>query len=445
MDEAPEAILARHRWRAIGLLAPGAIVSYRTALRHAPEQDGTVFLVGRTRYDRDLPGLKIRVAKGPDAQPGDFDMVPGLKIASRPRALLEALASGAARGVQRDEAEALLEKAFQTGGEQAVNRFRNEARTIAPALGAEAEFALLDQIAGAILGSRSGPVATPSAVARLTGAAYDVNREALFQSLFAALRDHEPPERRWAGDRAAFATAAFFDAYFSNFIEGTEFEVEEARAIVFEGHIPAERPSDAHDVLGTYAIVGSAERMARSVTTLSSFDAFVEQLWETHRTIMTQRADKRPGEFKTRRNRAGDSQFVSPEHVRGTLRIGFDLARALPHAFQRAIALTFVVTEVHPFDDGNGRVARALMNAELVADKQARIIIPTVYRDEYLQGLRNLTRQHYSETLIAVLDFAQRWTAAVDWSDFARAEQQLTACHAFERPRSDVKLIMPDG
>ena len=30
----------------------------------------------------------------------------------------------------------------------------------------------------------------------------------------------------------------FFEAYFSNFIEGTEFAVDEAAEIVFKGHIP---------------------------------------------------------------------------------------------------------------------------------------------------------------------------------------------------------------
>ena len=69
------------------------------------------------------------------------------------------------------------------------------------------------------------------------------------------------------------------------------------------------------------------------------------------------------------------------------MKLGFDLVRALPHALQRAIALMFVISEVHPFDDGNGRVARAFMNAELLAKTESRIIIPTVYRDDYLQGL----------------------------------------------------------
>src|SRR3546814_6364556 len=42
------------------------------------------------------------------------------------------------------------------------------------------------------------------------------------------------------------------EAYFSNFIEGTEFAIGEAVEIVFEGRIPENRPADGHDVLGTY-------------------------------------------------------------------------------------------------------------------------------------------------------------------------------------------------
>ena len=179
------------------------------------------------------------------------------------------------------------------------------------------------------------------------------------------------------------------------------------------------------------------------VTALRSFEAFVDHVRATHRTMMAQRLGLRPGEFKQQSNRAGDTHFVAPEHIHGTLRIGFDLVRALPQPFQRAAAVMFVLSEVHPFDDGNGRLARAYMNAELVAGGSTRIIIPTVYREEYLQGVRSLSRQQHPDVLIAVLDYAQRWAAAIDWSDFARVERQLVACHAFERPRSDIKLIMP--
>ena len=47
----------------------------------------------------------------------------------------------------------------------------------------------------------------------------------------------------------------FYESYFSNYIEGTEFSIEEARSIVETQTPPAERPADGHDILGAYRCV----------------------------------------------------------------------------------------------------------------------------------------------------------------------------------------------
>jgi hypothetical protein len=440
-------IIRRNSWRVVALLAPSGTITARTGLTLRPTREGTVFLVGSTKYERDLPGLRIRVAKGPPAQEGDFPYLDGLLIASRPRALLEALQyparprGGTARTLRNAELEQELEKILQTGGESALNRLRDEARVLAPALDAGDAYERLSQRIAVVLGSRPGETYTPTARARLESAPYDADRVTLFESLFARLRSHEAPDRPVAGESStAFANVSFFDAYFSNFIEGTEFEIDEARAIVFDGYVPKARPEDAKDVLGTYGIVGNPVQMQISIQTLATFEAFRARLAAVHVAIMAQRIDKRPGQFKEVPNRAGDTRFVHPDRVIGTLQRGYDLTRALARPFQRAVALMFVLSEVHPFDDGNGRVSRALMNAELVNANQSRIIIPTVYRDEYLGGLRNMSRQHDPEALIAVLDFAQRFVASVDWTDYNHAEHQLRSANAFELPSNEVKL-----
>lgn len=139
-------------------------------------------------------------------------------------------------------------------------------------------------------------------------------------------------------------------------------------------------------------------------------------------------------------NRAGDTHFVAPDHLIGTLDYGFELVRALATPFQRATALMFVLSEVHPFDDGNGRIARALMNAELVSANEARIIIPTVFRDDYLSGLRTLSRAGEPHAFIQAMDFAQRWVAALDWSSFTAAEHMMRTTNASERANSAIKL-----
>jgi hypothetical protein len=118
---------------------------------------------------------------------------------------------------------------------------------------------------------------------------------------------------------AAFRTVAFFDAYFSNFIEGTEFEVDEAREIVFNGVIPTARPADAHDVLGTFAIAGDASWMRHGTLQHDGFASFRERLREAHARILRERPDKRPGQFTQMANWAGDTRFVVPDLVEGIL------------------------------------------------------------------------------------------------------------------------------
>ena len=260
-------IIRRNIWRVIALLAPSGIISARTGLTLRPTAEGTVFLVGPTKYDRDLPGLRIRVAKRSPAQEGDFPYLDGLLIASRPRALLEALQYPArprgrtARTLTNAGLEQELEKILQTGGEFALNRLRDEARALAPALHAGDAYERLSQRIAVCTRLPAGRNIRPAAHARLDGAPYDADRIALFESLFARLRSHEAPDRPVADESpAAFANVSFFDAYFSNFIEGTEFEIDEARAIVFDGYIPNARPEDAKDVLGTLASSGTPFR-----------------------------------------------------------------------------------------------------------------------------------------------------------------------------------------
>jgi Fic family protein len=240
-----------------------------------------------------------------------------------------------------------------------------------------------------------------------------------------------------------FANLAFIDAYFSNFIEGTEFEIQEAVGIVFGNRIPRARPQDAHDVLGTYRLVGGTSEMTRSaVAEGTPFDDQMALLRRHHATIIGGRPEARPGELKREVNRAGLTVFVAPELVLGTLRQGFEMLRSLDAPFKRAAFVMFMVAEVHPFDDGNGRLARAMMNAELISGLQRRIFIPTSFRDDYLLALRALSRQDAPDALVKMLDFAQAFSAAIDFADLQAAIDVLRRCNAFERD-TEARLRMP--
>lgn len=75
-------------------------------------------------------------------------------------------------------------------------------------------------------------------------------------------------------------------------------------------------------------------------------------------------------------------------------------------------------------------------------------MIPTSYRNDYLAGLNGVSnRAGQGQTLVSVLDFAQRWTASIDWSDYNLADKQMKASNAYLDPgiaeRSGQRLKMP--
>jgi Fic family protein len=133
---------------------------------------------------------------------------------------------------------------------------------------------------------------------------------------------------------------------------------------------------------------------------------------------------------------------VAPDLVTGTLREGFQRLVDLDTAWERAVLSMFLVSEVHPFADGNGRVARIAMNAELVAAHQSRMIIPTVFREDYLGALRRLSRQDDPSVLIKALRYAQEWTSRIDFTDLESAKEQMAATHAFDNDEG-VHLLLP--
>ena len=442
-----EAIVSRNLWPIVALLMPGSVVSHRTAFENRAAPDGSVFLSADYPRQIKLPSVIIRQVEGKGPAPGDMPYMGSLYLASRPRAFLENLLpsrgrDAVAKTVGREEVERRLAELLRISGEDALNRLRDEARSLAPGLGLEKQFDILDGMIGALLRSRPSNLKAPSARAYAAGEPYDPARLPVFEALFAALRSSSWPRRPdKAGAPPAFFNVAFFDAYFSNYIEGTEFPVDQAIRIVFEGEIPADRPADAHDVLGTYRLVGSQDEMRRRPR---DFEDFIDLLRRRHATIMESRPDKLPGQFKTADNQAGSTLFVSRYLVTGTLRQGFGMYQALDEPFARALFMMFLVAEVHPFTDGNGRMARVMMNAELVAGGETRIIIPSVYRNEYLASLRRLTNHRDPDSFTRVMGHAQLFVERTDFSNLGRARRFLEDHNAFRDPASDIKLSMPE-
>ena len=434
LTDTPEKIVRRNLWVIVGKLWPGARLSHRTALEYAPN-DGHVFLGYKYTKKIALPGLALHFLSTPDSLPSDYPFMENLGVSSFARALLENLEpdrtqGGVAKCLSREVIEERLESEFTAGGEDALNRLRDEAREIAAATGHEHQFVRLDRIIGALLSTRPADVLkSPVALARAIGEPFDSGRIELFELLLAKLVGGSYPDyREEAASEREFGAYAFFESYFSNYIEGTEFELEEARQIVETGvSIPA-RDADSHDILGTYAIASNRMELNRKA---ESADEFLEILRARHRVIMSGRPSAGPGIFKTRDNRAGNTHFVQFDLVRGTIKRGFDMSCAIRDPFARSVFILFLISEIHPFTDGNGRISRLMMNAELTAAGRAKIIVPTVFRPDFIGSLRRLSRDRDAQPFVDAMSRLYEFSHWLSHGDYETLRSRLETSNAF--------------
>ncbi|MFA6456262.1 MAG: Fic family protein [Bacteroidota bacterium] len=446
LDSKPSEIIARNILEILGRLYPGALLSHRSAFEFTLTSSHHIFVTHKYTKKVKLPGVTINFLKGKGQVEGDNQQLWGMFVSSKERAFLENLQSTKKIGPDSKclgipQIEEKLDDILRIKGEEGLNLVRDKARAIAKALGMKKEMMLLDKMIGALLSTKpSSLLKSNLALSRAAGMPYDKVRVELFHTLFTFLHNQEFKDRAEENSTVqSFRNFAFFEAYFSNYIEGTVFEVDEAKRIVDTGVPLATRDGDSHDVLGTYQLVSDTKGLKNIP---GSANEFLTLLQTRHGQLLSARIDKHPGQFKERNNRAGSTQFVDWKLVRGTLIRAFEFYQALQHPFARAAYMMFVVSEVHPFEDGNGRIARVMMNAELVAAEQSKIIIPTVFRDDYMLTIKKMTKRQDPKPFIDMLTKAHEFSHVLHFEAYDDLYEYLKSHNAFYEPDEGRYLIV---
>ncbi len=446
--DSPSYIIKRNLLDILAWRFPGAVISHRSANELRPTNTGDFFMTYTySRKIEDLPGVRLNVMRGKpalenDVKYGDLDIY----SSSEGRWMLEVMQLSRKRGDESksfpiDYVEKRLENKINAGGEAKVNQFRDETRLIAEQLDMKEEFEKLNAIISALLSTHTAEVlVTESGKALAAGSPYDAGRAELFQILYDVLKDYSfQTYPNLNQTEEAFRLFSFFESYFSNYIEGTKFTIAEAKQIVDTGIPIPKRVNDSHDILGTFRILSNRAEMNRTPTTE---DEFINILKQRHAILMAGREDCTPGAFKALANRAGQTEFVDPKLVEGTLRYGFRLYMALKEPMAKAIFMMFMCSEIHPFIDGNGRVSRIMMNAELVRGNETRIIVPTVFREDYILTLRRMSRQKDPFAFIKVMEKLQKFSYNLYGENFDELTRYLEQCSAFEEPEEGkLKII----
>lgn len=443
MEDVSETIVRRNWYRILSDLYPTAFLSHRSALERIPTKGGHIYLTHSYTDITEIPGITIHFLKGHAPITGDELFFGNLKASGLARAYMENLQSSRGNGeksktLTREQLEEKIESFLRVKGDDALNQVRDKARQIAPELEMEKELIALNQLITDLLGTGlSKNLVSPIAKARVLGEPIDADRIQLFESFYEELTQREYPDYPDKNsDIKSYQNFAFFEGYFSNYIEGTEFTIDEAKEIISTATPLPARDEDSHDVLGTYQIVSNRNEMSIQPNNANDL---LKLLKDRHAVLLSARTSKKPGQFKDVNNRAGNTQFVDWSLVPGTLKRGYEWYTLLRHPFARAAYMMFMISEVHPFLDGNGRIARVMMNAELGAKGLSKIMIPTVYREDYMGSLKKFTKQRDGDAYIRMLLKAWEFSSNIYDSDLDSMEKYLTNCDAF-LPHKEGKL-----
>ncbi len=211
--------------------------------------------------------------------------------------------------------------------------------------------------------------------------------------------------------------------YHSNAVEGNSLTLGETRSLILHGITARGKPLRDHlDIQGHDDAVKAVEDAVQRHEALT--EVFIRNL---HRVLLKEpyemdaltpdgRPVKRPiaiGNYKTAPNNVltttGETHyFTAPELVKAEMTDLLDWYRNSERTGEHPIVLAAVFhyrfVSIHPFDDGNGRMARLLMNLILIRHGYTVAMIRSEDRDRYIDVLE---RTQQTKRLAEIEDLSE--------------------------------------
>ncbi|MCY3767160.1 MAG: Fic family protein [Gemmatimonadetes bacterium] len=208
--------------------------------------------------------------------------------------------------------------------------------------------------------------------------------------------------------------------YHSNAIEGNSLTLDETRSLILHGLTARGKPMRDHlDIVGHNEAEKAIEYAVESNEELN--EVFIRNL---HRMLLKEpyeidavTPDGRPtkrlitiGNYKTRPNNVRISTgeiyyFTAPDQIKPAMSDLMDWYRKAESQGQHPIVIAatfhYRFVRIHPFDDGNGRMARLLMNMILIRHGYTVAMVPIQERNRYIESLEQADRSEDLAEFIA--------------------------------------------
>lgn len=176
--------------------------------------------------------------------------------------------------------------------------------------------------------------------------------------------------------------------YASNALEGNTLSLVETKVVLEDGITIGGKPLKDH-----YETVGHAKAFDEIIN-LSKNTTFTENdIKLLHKLFYEKIDNEKAGKYRTSQViiTGSDVELPKPEELDEKMH---EFILQLPklkeklHSVEYAAMVHIIFVNIHPFTDGNGRVARLLMNLALLQSGYNIVVIPPVVRADYISAIQ---------------------------------------------------------
>jgi Fic family protein len=188
--------------------------------------------------------------------------------------------------------------------------------------------------------------------------------------------------------------------YTSNSLEGNTLTESETKVVIEDGLTIGGKPLRDH-----LEAQGHANAYEYMFSLVNKKEISVGDILELHRLFYEKIDEKNAGQYRSVEILITGSKysFPKPNEIERLMKEYEGRVKELikkEHPVVAAIKAHKEFVNIHPFVDGNGRVARLIMNLILLQNRYNITIIPTVLRSEYIDSLE---KAHSDDTEFIML------------------------------------------
>lgn len=175
--------------------------------------------------------------------------------------------------------------------------------------------------------------------------------------------------------------------YSSNALEGNSLTESETKIVLEDG-----LTVDGKPLRDIYEAVGHAKAYEYLYSIAEKQPLTLEHILTLHKLFYNQIDENNAGKLRDSRVFISGSRYPLPtpeklESLMNDFVDWFNSNESVLHPVEFAATVHLKFVFIHPFIDGNGRVARLLMNLALLRNGYTITVIPPVLRREYIESL----------------------------------------------------------